>query len=340
MNFRSVSQMSSQLVQWSKRLPPEIEVIVGVPRSGLLAANLLALYRNLPVADVEGLVEGRCLANGITRPLGIEKAGCKAGRSLETLGSPRDILVVDDSVFQGRTMGQVRDRIELAKLPHRIRYAAVYVAPDRKEIVDFYCEELHLPRVFEWNVLHHSVLADSCLDMDGVLCHDPEPRDNDDGKRYLTFLQNARPLLRPTSKIGWIVTSRLEKYRAETEAWLDRNNIEYGKLVMLEYSDELTRRHMNTHSAFKADVYRETGAELFFESSLRQAIEIANYAAKDVLCTDTMQMVRPGASPSPRWLVPERDIHVPSFLQRLRRVVPSPVRSTIRQVRKVAGLIP
>ncbi len=35
-------------------------------------------------------------------------------------------------------------------------------------------EVIDRPRIFEWNVLHHpGILKDACLDIDGVLCHDP-----------------------------------------------------------------------------------------------------------------------------------------------------------------------
>lgn len=341
MNFRSVSQLSSQVLAWAKKLPPEIEVVVGVPRSGLLAANFLALYRNLPLTDIEGLLDGRCLASGYTRDVAIEGAPSKGGTGEGILARPREILIVDDSVFSGGTMQRIRERVEAAKLPHRVRYAAVYVKPGHTDAVDFHCEVLHAPRVFEWNVLHSHPLTNACLDMDGVLCHDPVPEENDDGERYLNFLRAVRPLLRPTAKIGWIVTSRLEKYRAETEAWLHRHGVEYGELVMLDYADGATRRRFNTHSAFKADVFRNTGAELFIESSVRQAYEIANLAEKDVLCIDTMQMIRPGGAPLPRPVFPQQDRHAPALSTRvLRRVLPPPVRSALKRWRAAASMIP
>jgi hypothetical protein len=39
-------------------------------------------------------------------------------------------------------------------------------------------------------------------------------------KKYI-FILNAPPLFIPGSKIGTIVTSRLEKYRIQTETWLE-----------------------------------------------------------------------------------------------------------------------
>ena len=67
MNYRSIAQLSDQLVAWSRELPPDLDLVVGLPRSGLLAANILALYRNLPVADLDGFLAGRTLGAGTTR---------------------------------------------------------------------------------------------------------------------------------------------------------------------------------------------------------------------------------------------------------------------------------
>ncbi|MDX1530662.1 MAG: phosphoribosyltransferase family protein, partial [Rhodothermales bacterium] len=204
MNFRSVAQLSDQILTWSSALPHDLDVIVGVPRSGLLAANLLALYRNLPMTDVEGLLEGRCIATGSARGPLVNGAASKHDPK-RVLGEPRNVLVLDDSVGSGKTMQEIRERIGGADLPHRVQYAAVYVSPSGTDAVDFYCEAIHFPRLFEWNALHHGVLGQSCLDMDGVLCYDPTYEENDDGERYLTFLREARPLHRPTARVGWIV---------------------------------------------------------------------------------------------------------------------------------------
>lgn len=63
------------------------------------------------------------------------------------------------------------------------------------------------------------------MDIDGVLCADPTPEENDDGEKYRHFLLNTPPLFIPKVTIGTLVTSRLEKYRPETEAWLQKNHV-------------------------------------------------------------------------------------------------------------------
>ena len=303
MNFRSVAQLSDQLLMWSKVLPRDIDVIVGLPRSGLLVASLLATYRNLPLTDPRGLIEGRCISWGeIT---GKSLTSRYQGDADRVLAQPAKVLVVDDSVLSAGTLRKARAVIEAAHLPHDIRYAAVYAADETAaEQVDFVCEILAQPRVFEWNLFRHRILGKACVDMDGVLCVDPRNGEDDDGPAYERFLGDARPLFQPSVKVGWVVTSRLERHRAATEEWLATHDVEYGELVMLDYPDAATRRRMHTRSAFKADVYRATGALLFVESSIRQAVEIAEYSRKDVVCTDTMQLVRPGHRPLNRAVSP------------------------------------
>ncbi|WP_287092247.1 hypothetical protein [Mesorhizobium sp.] len=75
----------------------------------------------------------------------------------------------------------------------------------------------------------------------------------DDGPAHEKFLSEALPLFGPTRKIGWLVTSRLEKYRNHTEAWLQKHDIKYDKLIMLELPSKAERQRLGVHGNFKAD---------------------------------------------------------------------------------------
>ena len=44
MNYRSISDLNNIILQRLSILPRDFDLIVGVPRSGMLPANLLALY--------------------------------------------------------------------------------------------------------------------------------------------------------------------------------------------------------------------------------------------------------------------------------------------------------
>ena len=141
MNFayRSVADLNSDITRWLASFPRDCELIVGVPRSGLLVANLLALHLNLPMTDLQGLVEGRLIS-----------AGKRLGPlDPDFLSSPRRVIVIDDTVNSGRQLRRAKDAVRHQKLPHDIRYAAVYVTPEHEAEVDLYCSRLPKGRVFE-----------------------------------------------------------------------------------------------------------------------------------------------------------------------------------------------
>lgn len=48
--------------------------------------------------------------------------------------------------------------------------------------------------------MNHGILKKACLDIDGVLCVDPTPEENDDGPRYREFLLTPNPYSFPVPK--------------------------------------------------------------------------------------------------------------------------------------------
>ncbi|WP_404477826.1 phosphoribosyltransferase [Novosphingobium sp. BL-52-GroH] len=248
----------------------------------MLPASMIALARNLPLADIDGFAQGRLLATGHTRRDGDDG----------DLSGFRHALVIDDTCRTGASIREARAK--LAHLDCRITYAAVYGAQERPADVDLVCATVPEPRVFEWNVLHHPIVSRSCFDIDGVLCVDPTEPQNDDGAAYLDFLMTAVPLHRPRREIAMLVTSRLEKYRRPTEEWLRRHGVRYRELRMLDLPDAATRRRLGTHGSFKAEVYRESSNALFVESELPQARDIARLSGKPVLSLQGPQMIVPG----------------------------------------------
>jgi orotate phosphoribosyltransferase len=323
--YRTVAELDDAVVSWLAALPRDIEIVAGVPRSGLLVANLLALHLNVPMTDIAGLVEGRVIQAG---------ARYKGMDPRHFLTAARHVLVVDDSVCSGSQMAQVKAQLARAALPHRVTYAAVYMAPEARfdGHVDFYRELVAMPRVFEWNLMHGTVLANSCLDIDGVLCHDPTDDENDDGERYQHFLRDVPPLLLPTAPVGWLVTSRLEKYRAHTEEWLARHHVRYRELRMMQYPDKASRQAARAYTRFKAEIYAETGAWLFIESSAAVAEQVAALSGQSVFCTETREMLAPGATAAAaRRPAPPQEPSVGAALRATARAVRQRLRGSPRK---------
>lgn len=283
MNFRSVADLSELVRSSMHAIPRDIDVVIGVPRSGLLVANLISLALNLPLADVQGFADSRLLAAGKTR------RHAKLEVSAENV---KRALVVDDSIRTGAAMeaaiaqlSEARPDVEFIRL---VAYRSNEIA---RSATDIALEILPEPRMFEWNAMHHTILARSCLDIDGIVCRDPTPEENDDGPAYLEFLKNADPLFVPTKPVGMFVSSRLEKYRAPTEDWLGRHGIEYGELVLLDLPNAAERRARGNHGTFKGDVYKKSSACLFIESEEPQAGEIARVSGKPVLWLPGMSLI-------------------------------------------------
>lgn len=273
MNYKNISDLNRDVLTWIPELSRDFDVVVGIPRSGLLVANMLGLHLNLPITDVDGLVDGRLLSTG--------RRVLSDGNYLEE-GSK--VLIVDDSINTGYQMSKIKEQIYKHDLPYKIVYSAVYVEPNSIDKVDIFYRILNTPRVFEWNLFHHIVLKSACVEIDGILCRDPSEEENEAGHKYRNFISNVAPAIVPTQKIGWLVTCRLEKYRELTEEWLRRNNIPYDNLVMMDYSTGEERKKAGNHGKYKANIYNKVKADLFIERSRRQANEISKISGKPVIC--------------------------------------------------------
>lgn len=268
MNFVTYAELAKDVVEWSSRLPREFDAVLGVPRSGIIPASIFGLHRNIHVGDLRGCFKG----------------GFRDGKR-----NVKNVLVLDDSSLTGKSI--LRARAKVRALPFNCTFGAMYTTKRAAPHLDVYYKILPTPRFFEWNVFHHSILARSCVDIDGVLCKDPTQQQNDDGKRYLEFIKHAPPLHIPTVEVAALVTNRLEKYRKPTKEWLSQYGIKYRKLVMHPAKSKKERIAMGAHVTNKSNEYSKAEYALFLESSERQAKGIHRICKKPVLCIDTMELL-------------------------------------------------
>ena len=285
MNYRSYADLSQIVVKNISVVPHDVDLVVAIPRSGYLPAAIIACTRNLNLIDLDGFLAGRTPQHGSSRALaGGERA------------SFRHALVVDDSVLTGTSLARVKERIRQANPACRVTYAAVFATRESIPLVDLHFDLCPFPRQFQWNVFHHEHLSRCCVDIDGVLCLDPDPAVNDDGPRYRQFLLEATPHILPSVPIRHLVTSRLEKWRPETEAWLQRQGVRYERLSMLDLPTAQERARTGAHGPHKARIYAaDSGAKLFIESEQHQAEMIARVSGKPVLSMETQTMSYPNS---------------------------------------------
>ncbi len=247
---------------------------MGIPRSGMVPAYMIGAFLNRYVCSLDEFVSGIAYSKGI--------------RSVRER-TVKKVLVVDDSVNDGLAMRRAKERLQGKEKEFELVYMAVYAVEKATGLVDVYADICPQPRFFQWNYMYHpGLLPQACLDIDGVLCVDPTAEENDDGEKYRQFILNARPLFVPNDKVKALVTSRLEKYRPETERWLAENGVKYEKLYMLDLPFREERIRRGAHASFKAGIYKKLkDAHLFIESNPQQAAEIRRLSGKPVICTET-----------------------------------------------------
>jgi len=248
MNYKSMAELAQDILAGLPRLPLDLDLVVGIPRSGMLAAYQIALLRNLQVCSLGEYAANAPFGHGRTRSL--------PGQAMRVPAEARHVLVVDDSIASGESMKAAQRLISSLGYGHRVSYAAIYAIPASAGLVDIAFQMLSMPRVFQWNLFHRNDLRNVYFDIDGILCLDPTAEENDDGPRYMTFLENARPAYLPSRPVGGFITCRLEKYRGPTEEWLHLHQVQYQSLYMLDLPSAEARRVQQAYGAFKASVYR------------------------------------------------------------------------------------
>lgn len=280
-NYRNFGHLNEDVRKWQRELPSDLDLIVGIPRSGLLPGNLLALRLNLPLTTVDGLKEQFVLQSG--RRLNRNK----------NFSHINNVLIVDDSVNTGKTIEEVKTQVGEIDFSKNIYYGAVYASKEGRQFVDTYADVVRNPRVFEWNMMHHPLLSSWGVSLEGILCRDPLPSETDDVKKYRRFISEVEPKVVPSKEIGYIVACRAKKYRELTEEWLSKHGIEYGQLVLMDYSSMDARRDAGNHAEYKANIYENAESDLFIENSEYQAKKIARIARKSVFCAEVNRMYRP-----------------------------------------------
>lgn len=252
------------------------DCIVGIPRSGMIPASIIATHLQMPLADPVGYGQG-----------------IVHGRSGAQVSVGKRVLLVDDSCNKGRAMARA---VSLLPKGTRVTRLAVFgpYQVEPSSVCDIWFEIVHGPRAFAWNIQKHIRLPRWGFDFDGVICRDCTSHENDDGPRYARFLKDVEPLFIPQRPIGHIITGRAEKYRGETEAWLKRHGVQFERLHMTPFHTKAERmnamKFAGGRGGWKARIAAELGVELFIESCPKQSAIIAREAGIPVFCTRTQAL--------------------------------------------------
>ncbi len=269
MVFISLNQLYIDIRQLALKLPA-FDIIAGVPRSGVIAAGILSSHLNLPLAAVDR-------ANGLIIFQGGVRDAPPAGKN---------ILVLEDSAHSAFFTTWINEFLP----GYNVKTAAIYVEEQIKYRLDYWGKICPQPRTFSWGFMNCDLLKTACVDMDGVLCVNPTNHQNDDGPRYKDFLINTLQIYRPLRRpIHSIVSSRMEKHRSLTEAWLKNHNVSYNHLILTNYLSASDRQKDNRYAELKAEYYKSVDCGWFVESDSRQAKRIAELTGKPVICSETLE---------------------------------------------------
>jgi hypothetical protein len=251
--FVTTRQLVEDAAALAAKLPPNTAGIVGVARSGVIPASLIATQLHLPLWifrqsmwDITSAGHGWRLADG-------DRKG--------------PLVFVDDTCMTGNSVRQAR-AIAAEQLPGReVLFTVLYRNPGAGNAAfDLWAHDLAHPHFLEWNLFNSIHLPRMAFDFDGIFTCDGT---ND--PLYLPRRQTIR----------LVVTGRSEALRKPTQDWLKRWGISTQKLVMYPGP---TPRDPLAIARYKAEHFAKTRLRYFVESDPLQAAEIAKLTRKQVIC--------------------------------------------------------
>jgi|GEM_PF-5709596 len=238
------------------------DLVVGVPRSGLLAGFFASLATGCPLTDPAGLRAGVILF---------------PRQKIITISDKRlRVLVIDDSINSGSSIKEARE--QLADLEHKYEFVFCAAYGDRNSPhANMILEHVPSPRFYEWNILHHDLLAAVTVDIDEVV---------------LGAAGHAQPprLFRvPTKRIGYGLTSLPEEEHANLRITLEEQGVNIGWIIGVncERNADLARA--------KAEIYMRLPSFLYLVRSSSEAKVAAASSGKAVVSLDEQRLHR--ASP-------------------------------------------
>lgn len=267
--FVTTARLMADTVDLAATLPPDIDAVVAIARSGLMPGSLIATVRHLPLWT-------------ISRQTGLTDPGHGGRMDGTARDEPRHVLLIDDTAAGGREMGANTATVRAHWPGTDITRCAIYCHPAALRQVDRYAFVYPGLHFLEWNWTNAGHGERCGYDFDGILCRD----------------EDERPLYVPRRlPVPLIVTGRHESARASTQAWLDRWGVRVDRLIMRDF-DAPDRYDVDRIATFKASHYASSPCVLFAESDPWQAERINILTGKPVLCPKAGRVFPPCRQPA------------------------------------------
>ena len=113
MNFRTYENLTDCIIKNLYKVPRDTDLIVGIPRSGTMVANILALYLNLPFTDIDNFLKCGIIKTGSTR---------KCRNWIRRIEDAKHVLIVDDSISSGKAINEVKESLKEKGVSCRVTY--------------------------------------------------------------------------------------------------------------------------------------------------------------------------------------------------------------------------
>ena len=295
-------QLAEDTRRLMTQLPPDLDLIAAIPRSGLLPGSLIAYHLHLTLMTVSQ-------QQGVVHP-------GHGGRMVGRINThPQHILLIDDTAASGRELMSNLPMLETAFPDAKITRAVVYCHPNALDKIDLCAAIYPGQHCLEWNWPNagHS----GCVyDFDGILCRDFTHEECRDDATYRAAMERIEPLFLPRrTPIPLIITARPESCRDMTMAWLARHGVRANAVVMRDWEIDPSKDWNTQIGEWKAYCYDRSSLKLFAESDPDQARIIADRTGKAVLCP-VLNRVIPPKSPLERVAAcPYRGSVLPPSLQ-------------------------
>lgn len=111
------------------------DLVVGIPRSGMIPAYLISLYLNIDVTDVNSFILNTPIQRGSTRT---------SGKRIYNPHDAQRILLVDDSFSTGKSMRNILDSIPV-DLKKNIKTMVAYTSDVNGAGLDIYIRHVSHP---------------------------------------------------------------------------------------------------------------------------------------------------------------------------------------------------
>jgi adenine/guanine phosphoribosyltransferase-like PRPP-binding protein len=240
-------------------LPKNITRIIGVPRSGMLPASIIATHLHLPLYSVVG---ERIVPFGDNFKLNYVGGGFRTINTYDFLKDDGVWLFVDDTIGSGNSYRKIFEKL---KVDNSYLISAIFST--KRLDLDFYAEELQDPHLLEWNMFNSRFVRHFATDMDGIICQNPP--------------YSERPLyLIRFNPVKAIITARYEGIRQQTVEWLQAWGVQYDRLIMYPKEDN---RNLEEVAKWKADQVKLLDVDGYIESEPILSDRIREHGVK-VLC--------------------------------------------------------